>query len=100
MKWLVIIFLLFVAAVLVTARYRRQINAAIVLWKSLVQGNSSASEIRSNKKDEPKAVELIKCNKCGSWTPQANSLSLNSGEQFCSTECIEQAILVKKKTAF
>ncbi len=101
MKWIIIILLLFVIVVFITARYRKQINAAIILWKSLTKAHSSASQIHSKAKSrqDPLAVELIKCAKCGSWTPSTNTLSLISGEKFCSSECIDEAILIKKRNA-
>jgi hypothetical protein len=100
MKWIILILLVFILAVLISTRYRTQINAAIILWRTLTKGNSSASQIRSRAKAgaDSKSVELIKCAKCGSWTPETNTLALNSGELFCSTTCINEAILIKKQS--
>jgi hypothetical protein len=99
MKWIILILLVFILTVLISTRYRKQINSAIILWRTLTRGNSSAPQAGSKvpASAEAKSVELIKCSKCGSWTPQSNTLALNSGELYCSAECINEAILIKKQ---
>ncbi len=99
MKWIILLLLAFVFIVLLTSRFRRQISAAIFVWKSLKDPESGKKQVRtkSTNFDNLSAVELVKCATCGSWTPERNSLLLNSMERFCSQKCLDESVAVKKK---
>ncbi len=97
MKWLIVLFLLFVVWAFIAVRYRRQIQTGIYVFKmfrKMRQMNKTPErEIAApvNEKD----VRLIRCAKCGTWTPQKNALNLRNSQTFyCSASCMEQAVNV------
>lgn len=97
MKWLILLFLLFLLIVLAVNRYRKQINGAIRFWKMLENNEPEeiANKKRFAKKDSEKDFQLIKCSACGTWIPQNNAMNLNSKIYVCSTDCLEKAVKVK-----
>lgn len=96
MKWLVILFLISVFVVLISTRYRRQIQTGIYVWRMFRQmrqtGNVQEKQVESgaNSKD----VRLVRCARCGTWTPQANALNLGGRTFYCSAKCVETAVKV------
>ncbi len=87
MKWLVLLFLLFLLVVFITARYRKQINAAIFLWKSLQKPSEKKAEKQFENRESLKETPLVKCAECGVWIPQDNASNIKSEVFFCSQKC-------------
>ena len=99
MKWLIVIGLIALLVMFVAARYRRHIQMAIYVFrmfrkmKSMSKADAAEKEIEGVKK-QTDDVQLVRCAKCGSWTPQPNALSFGKGTFYCSNECIETAVEV------
>ncbi len=89
MKWIIIIFLVCLLIVIITTKFRKQINSAIKLWKFLESGNLELKQKEKQETDQIREVPLVKCLNCGTWIPQTNALSVNSNESYCSGECVE-----------
>jgi Ca2+/Na+ antiporter len=87
MKWLVLLVLLFLLFVFITTRYRKQINAAIYLWKSLQNPSEEKTEKKFENREDLKEVSLVKCADCGTWIPQKTALNIKSEIFFCSKKC-------------
>lgn len=93
MKWIIILGLLIVVWMFVIVRFRRQIQTAIYLWK-LFQSARQPNRVVKKPNENEKAlreVPLVKCSKCGTWTPQTAALNLRSKTFYCSTNCMESA---------
>ena len=97
MKWLIILFLLFLLFAFIAVRFRRQIQMGIYVFKmfrkmrQMNKPQKKQIETPVNAKD----VQLIRCAKCGTWTPQKNALNLRNSKTFyCSANCMEQAVNV------
>ncbi len=91
MKWIIILFLLFLLVVIFAVRFRKQINGGIILWKTLQKPPEKQIEKRENSREVP----LVKCRDCGTWIPQTTALNFNSKIFFCSQNCLEKAVKVK-----
>lgn len=91
---LIVVLLLFG---LTAFRYRRQIAAARRIWQMLrgtePAGNSPASQIPYQSANT--AVPLVKCARCGTWTPLDRSIRLNQNLYYCSTDCLENKAAAK-----
>lgn len=95
MKWLIILALILFLIMIIAIRFRRQINAAIQIFQMIRQmRNLNKPEKRIEKKIESKSVPLVRCARCGTWTPQNAALNLRSKIFYCSTNCMEQAVRV------
>ncbi len=95
-KLLFIFLLLVVVGGIIALRYRRQIQSAIYIWqmfKKMRQVNKP-QEKQIEKTENTKDVQLVRCAKCGTWTPQKNALNLRSKAFYCSTNCMENAVKV------
>lgn len=96
MKWLILLFLIAAAVVLIAARYRRQIQTGIYLYRMFRKmrqtGRSEEKQIES--RENSKAVPLVRCARCGTWTPQTEALSLGGKVFYCSADCVENAVKV------
>ncbi|CAN5169155.1 hypothetical protein BH20ACI1_BH20ACI1_19570 [soil metagenome] len=93
-KLLFIFLLLLVVGGIIALRYRRQIQSAIYIWqmfKKMRQVNKP-QEKQIEKTEDAKDVQLVRCAKCGTWTPQKNALNLRSKAFYCSTNCMEKTI--------
>lgn len=96
MKWLILLFIIAVAVVLIGVRYRRQLQTGIYLWRmfrKLRQAGTAEKkqvETKANIKDSP----LVRCARCGTWTAQANALGLRNRVFYCSAACMENAVKV------
>ena len=70
-KFLILLILLFVLAAVVAARYRRQIQTAVYVYRMFkkMRQAGKAEEKRIEKTESAKNVPLIRCAKCGTWIP-------------------------------
>ena len=96
MKFLVIIILLFFVCALIALRYRQQIQTALYVWrmyKKMRQVNKPP-EKQITRPESTKDARLVRCAKCGTWTPQKKALNLRSKSYYCSTQCLENAVRV------
>lgn len=97
MKWLIILFLLFVLFAFIAARYRRQIQMGIYVFKMFrkMRQMNKPAEKQIDKPAISNDVQLIRCAKCGTWIPQSNALNLRNSKTFyCSANCMERAVKV------
>jgi hypothetical protein len=94
MKWLFLLFLIGVAVVLISARYRRQIQTGIYLFKMFkgMRRTGGAQERQIQNRANSKDVQLVRCARCGTWTPQSNALNLRGKTFYCSANCMETAV--------
>jgi hypothetical protein len=94
MKWLILVILFFLLAVIIAFRYRRQIQTALYVWKMFRKmRQANKSEEKQIEQPNAKDVPLIRCAKCGTWIPQKNALNLRSKTFYCSANCMEQAVV-------
>jgi len=91
MKWLILLGLLIILLVIIVARYRRQIQMAIYVWRMFrkMRQAGKTDERQIETQENTKDIPLIRCGKCGTWIPQNKALSLRSGVFYCSTNCLE-----------
>lgn len=88
--------LLAVAGVLIAARYRRQIQTGIYLWRMFgkMRQMNKTDEKQIPQKENSQNVPLVRCARCGTWTPQNKALNLRSKVFYCSANCMENAVKV------
>jgi hypothetical protein len=96
MKWLVLLGLIIMIAAFIAARYRRQLQTAVYVWKMFrkMRRMNGESKRQIDKKDSAENIPLVRCAKCGKWIAQNKALNLRSKNFFCSTNCMEQAVKV------
>lgn len=96
MKWLFLLGLLALLVFFIVARYRRQIQMGLYVWRMFrkMRTVDKADDKRLETKDDQKSVPLVRCAQCGTWTPQKNALNLRSGTVYCSANCMEKAVKV------
>ncbi|MBA2621472.1 MAG: zinc finger MYND domain-containing protein [Acidobacteria bacterium] len=94
MKWLILLVLLALAGVFVAVRFRRQIQMGIYLYRMFkkMRGTNKTDEKQISQKVNPKNVPLVRCARCGTWTPQNRALNLRSQVFYCSANCMESAV--------
>lgn len=86
------IFILLVVAALFAIsliRYRRQITAAIRIYRLLRGQASGPAKDTAKIKDKPGggATELVSCARCGRWVSQTDAVRMSGGLALCSLEC-------------
>lgn len=96
MKWLILLILILILFAFLINKYRRQIQMAIYVWRMFrkMRQAGKADEKQIETQDVSENGQLIRCAKCGTWTPQKNALNLRSGVFYCSSDCMEQAVKV------
>jgi hypothetical protein len=94
MKWLIILILFLILIAIIAVRYRRQINVGIEIFKMFRQlkNQTKPREKKLDKKTADKAAPLVRCAKCGTWTPQTSALNLRSKTFYCSANCMEKTV--------
>ncbi len=91
------IILIFIAVAGITAlRYRRQIQSAIYVWQMFKKARqvTKPQGKQIEKTENTKDVQLVRCAKCGTWTPQKNAVNLRSKAIYCSINCMENAVRI------
>lgn len=96
MKWIILLILVAALIAVVAVRYRQQIKMAIYVYRMFrkMRQVGKTDEKQIEKTETAADVALVRCAKCGTWTPQNNSLKLRSGSRYCSTACLETAAKV------
>lgn len=96
MKWLILLFLVAAIFVIVAVRYRQQIKMAIYVWRMFrkMRQGSKAEEKQIKNTENAVDAALVRCAKCGTWTPRNKSLKFRSGINYCSKTCLEAAVNV------
>lgn len=96
MKWLILLLLVAVAGILIAVRYRRQIQTGIYLYRMFrkMRQTGKGAEKQINRKETTSEVPLVRCARCGKWTPQTKALNLRSKTFYCSSNCLESAVKV------
>lgn len=95
MKWLIILVLFILLAMIIATRYRRQIKSALYVWKMFrkMRQVDKSGDKQIEQSNNAKDIPLIRCAKCGTWIPQKNALNLRSKTFYCSANCMEQAVV-------
>lgn len=98
MKWLIILGLLAILAIFIIARYRRQIQTALYIFRMFrkmrqMSKADTTVDKQIDKTSNPGDVQLVRCAKCGSWTPQSNALKFGANAFYCSSNCVEKAVV-------
>lgn len=98
MKWLIILSLFVILVMFIVARYRRQIQTAMYIFRmfrkmrQMNKAETSEKQIETN--NNTSDVQLVRCAKCGSWIPQATALKLSKNTFYCSSKCMETVVKV------
>jgi hypothetical protein len=94
MKWFILLILFLMLAAIIAVRYRRQINIGIEIFKMFrrLKNQAKPQGKKLDKKAADKSVPLVRCARCGTWTPQTSALNLRSKTFYCSTNCMEKAV--------
>lgn len=97
MKELFIILVVIGIFILLAAvRYRKQIAAAIHVWRVLKTMKSAGSaEQAIPPTTTPDDVELVKCAHCNHWKPKNEALKFSRGTFYCSSRCVNEALNVR-----
>jgi ribosomal protein L32 len=91
MKWIILLFLMFLLVAIISTRFRRQIKTLIEIWQSLKANHTRKDQKRNNEINDRSAdVPLVRCAKCGNWIAQTNALNLNNRTFYCSANCLEK----------
>lgn len=97
MKWLLLLIIILAVFGYVAFRYRRQIQAAREIWKTLRQIQQQVQGVRPqekkiDKKDTNKGEPLVRCTHCGKWMSESEAVKLGKTTIYCSTDCMEKAV--------
>lgn len=98
MKELFIILAVIGLFILLAAiRYRKQVLAAIRVWRMLkaMRAGASGAEPAIPPRTNPDDVELVKCARCNSWKPKNEALKFSRGTFYCSSNCVNEAMNVR-----
>lgn len=95
MKWLIILALFILLAMIIATRFRRQIQTSLYVWKMFkkMRQSDNSGEKQINQSNNSKDVPLIRCAKCGIWVPPKNALNLRSKTYYCSANCMQQSVV-------
>jgi len=100
MKWLIILVLLAILLMFIAVRYRKQIQTALYMYKMFRKMRHMSKPETSEKRIETDIssndVQLVRCTKCGSWIPQNTALKLSKNTFYCSSKCMEQAVVINR----
>jgi hypothetical protein len=96
MKWIIILALVALLIVIVSVRFRRQIQTAIYLFR-MVRKMRAMSRAEMPEADPRTAVaesadELVRCSKCGKWSSKAGAKRFGTTSFYCSDECMTTAV--------
>ena len=90
---LIVILILFA---LTAVRYRRQITAAIQMWRILTGARQPfPKEETTNGQLRDPSLPLVNCSKCSRWVAENEAMRVGTGNYFCSRECFEQSANVR-----
>jgi Sec-independent protein translocase protein TatA len=100
MKWLIIIGLLVILLVFLAMRFRRQIQAAIEIWRLLKKIKNFQPEektVTKSKIEQNKNETFVRCASCGNWIAESQALNLRLKIFYCSAECVEKSVVVNSR---
>ena len=96
MKWLLVLGILFILGAFLALRFRRQIQMALYVFrmfrKMRQMSKASEPEKQIEKNNPASDVQLVRCAKCGSWTPQSSALKFGANNFYCSANCMEKTV--------
>ena len=100
MKWIIILGLLAILVMFIVARYRRQLQTALYMYKMFRKMREMSKQAETPEKQLEKSanasdVQLVRCAKCGSWIPQNTAIKLSRNNFYCSSKCMEKAVEVR-----
>ena len=73
-------------------RYRKQIQSALYVWRmfrKMRQMGKPQEGKRIEKTENSSTSKLVKCAKCGTWTPLTKAIYFRSKIFYCSKNCLE-----------
>ncbi|MGI8787806.1 MAG: hypothetical protein ACR2HG_08615 [Pyrinomonadaceae bacterium] len=93
MKWFILLALILLLAMIIASRYRRQIQMAIYFFQMFrkMRRMNKTDEKQIETKQSAENVPLVRCSRCGTWSPQDRAIKLRSGLFYCSKNCLETA---------
>lgn len=91
-EWLIVLAVILAIMALVAIRYRRQITMGIQILKMFQQMRSAGKpkEVKTQKRENLKDVQLVRCDRCGKWISPSSALKLRANT-YCSSVCMEKA---------
>ncbi|CAN5557065.1 hypothetical protein BH10ACI1_BH10ACI1_26480 [soil metagenome] len=95
MKFLFILLILILVLCLVGLRFRKQIQTALYMWRmfrQMKQMSKPKVEKQLNQTENQTAAKLVKCAKCGAWTPLTKAIYFRSKTFYCSKKCMETLV--------
>lgn len=95
MKYLFILLILILVFGLIAFRYRKQIQTALYMWqmfRKMKEISKSQKEKRIEKTETQPETKLVKCAKCGTWTPLTKAIYFRSKTFYCSKNCMENLV--------
>ena len=97
MKWLILLGLLLIVAIFIVARYRRQIQTALQLWRMFRQMKKASAppEKKIDSRGTDKNTPLVRCARCGKWIAGSEAFKLRSKTAYCSNLCMEKAARIE-----
>jgi hypothetical protein len=81
-----ILLVIFLLAALTAFKYRRALTGAGTIWRSFKELNARPPVNQVSKANTENT--LVRCARCGVWTPQDRSIKL-AGVSYCSKLCLE-----------
>jgi hypothetical protein len=100
-KVLIILLVLLFLFGLIAFRYRRQLQTGLYLWRmfrKMRQMNKPEPNKKIEKQETAKDAQLVRCAKCETWIPRTKALNLRSKTFYCSTNCVENAVMTNAET--
>ena len=95
MKWLIILGLISLVILLISLRYRRQIQMGLQLlrmFRQMKKMGKPPEEKKIETAKNSKDVALVRCERCGKWIPQDAAMKLRAKSVYCSSTCMEKAV--------
>ena len=96
MKYLLILLILILVFGLIALRYRKQIQSALYVWRmfrQMKQMSKPKDEKKIEQTETQSNIKLVKCAKCGTWTPLTKAIYFRSKIFYCSKTCMKSAVI-------
>ena len=96
MKFLYILLFLLMLFGLIALYFRKHIQTALYMWqmfRKMRQISKPKTEKRIEKTEPASAAKLVKCTKCGTWTPLTKAIYFRSKIFYCSKNCMETVVV-------
>ncbi len=94
MKFLYILLFLLLLFGLIALYFRKQIQTALYVWQMFrkMRQMNKPQEKQIEKTEVQSETKLVKCAKCGTWTPLAKAIYFRSKTFYCSKDCMKNLV--------